>query len=131
MVGVETRGAAARISGGSPGGTEMATAFKGVRGGTAFGEPLCRTCRQCFSIKGQSLSEEYLHCHAVNKQISFEAYECGFYDDKRQPSRYDMEQIAWILMSDAQTKKIGFLSQEELRRRGINPGNTPQPAVGF
>lgn len=105
----------------------MSALMKGVCGGTPTGDPLCRTCRNCFQIAGQSASENIILCQKIGKTIPFEAMECSEYDDKRVASRWDMEQIAWILMSDAHTKKVGFLSQEELRKRGIEPEDLPPP----
>ena len=96
----------------------MSTSYKGIRGGTISGDPLCRTCRQSQYVQGQSLSDCHLYCHAITptKQLSSEAYECGMYEDKRLPQMYQLEQIAWIFAKDVKTKRIGFKSPEELQK---------------
>jgi hypothetical protein len=111
----------------------MAGLQKGIRGGTISGDPMCITCRHRVHLQGIRDSQEESYCGAFGrppKRLTFLAYECSVYDDKRLPSRYDMEQIAWILMSDVQTKRIGFVSAEELRKRGIYPDSVPAQ-VGF
>jgi hypothetical protein len=88
--------------------------FKGVEGGTPTGEPLCRTCNNCIRVQGKALSQTRIFCKALNDfnnvEITFEAFECSKYDDQRLPRLYDMEKEAWILRSDARTKKVGFVS---------------------
>lgn len=94
----------------------MASIYKGVRGGTVSGEPLCRTCRHAQNIQGNSVSQRILICGYIGKPMAFEAYECGQYDDKRLPSRYDMEQIAWVFVTNSKNKQIGFVSAKEYQR---------------
>jgi signal recognition particle subunit SEC65 len=86
----------------------VTTSYKGVRGGTVFGEPLCTTCRLAGRVTGQSLTQDRMFCHSLGKELTFLAYECSVYDDKRNPSKWDMEQIAWVLVTDVKTKRIGF-----------------------
>lgn len=94
----------------------MASTYKGVNGGTISGDPLCRTCRHAQYIQGRSVSQRILHCGVVNRPLAFEAYECGQYDDKRVSSRWDMEQIAWVFVTNNKTKQIGFVSAKEYQK---------------
>ena len=60
----------------------MSTSYKGVRGGTIGGTPLCRTCRNATYIQGGAESQRLLMCSEFsgfeNKTaIAFEAYECS------------------------------------------------------
>lgn len=107
----------------------MSTAYKGVRGGTCFGEPLCPTCRNAQIIQGVSASNLTVLCHTNSPAvpIPFYAYECSKYDDKRIPSKWDFEQIAWVLGSDKRTKKIGFHSPAEWRKMRDEDDSSPVP----
>jgi len=40
---------------------------------------------------------------------------CTGYSDRRCATLYDMEDIAWVLRSDARTKKIGFVRARDLK----------------
>ena len=88
---------------------------RGVEGGTPFGDPLCPTCRWFQEIKGQSLTQISMNCSYLSKPLKFRAYECSQYSDKRYPHVNDMTQIAWMLVTDVKTKKIGFMSAAEWR----------------
>jgi hypothetical protein len=72
-----------------------------VRGGTPkAGTSLCLNCRTAHVIRGLNL-QEIIFCKAGHPaiQISFPVVECSVFDDKRIPSRYDMENIAWTVQS--------------------------------
>jgi len=89
----------------------MSTSFKGIRGGTPSGEPLCPTCRMCMRTAGESASSVEVLClgkPGEYQRLRYMAYECSQYDDARQPSKWDMEQIAWVLTTDVKTREIGF-----------------------
>lgn len=73
----------------------MPTSFKGVRGGTPTGEPLCRTCRHANYRQGQSLSSTTLKCGYVEEYLREEMCECRSYDDMRIPPLYELELTAW------------------------------------
>jgi hypothetical protein len=45
--------------------------------------------------------------------------ECSSYDDSRRPEMYQMEQIAWIVRTDKKTKRIGFVSPEEMKDKDL------------
>jgi len=40
---------------------------------------------------------------------------CTGYADRSLPSLYDLEDVAWVLRSDARTKKIGFVRARDLK----------------
>lgn len=107
----------------------MASTYKGVRGGTISGEPLCRTCRYAQYMQGSSLSQRMLLCGQIGSHpLPFEAMECGKYDDKRLPSQYDMEQIAWVFVTNSKTKQIGFVSAKEYQKMRQTDSDSGDPS---
>jgi len=85
------------------------------------GVPLCRTCRNATYIQGHAESQRMLYCAQVSgfdskSPMPFEAYECSEYEDKRLPSKRDMEDTAWILRTNPKQKgTLGFFSPSQLR----------------
>lgn len=72
-----------------------------VRGGTPRGlESMCTTCRSAHRIIGLNL-QTVVFCRATAKgdRVTFPVSECSLYDDKRVPSLYDMQTIAWEVKS--------------------------------
>jgi len=92
-----------------------------VQGGTALGdEPsLCATCRYATVIKGARLRDEIIECGQLvaRGRITFPVLSCGAYSDKRRPSVREMEEIAWVLRSDARKNTIGFVPAKSLKPR--------------
>src|SRR5687767_8295199 len=92
-----------------------------VVGGTPHqGSPsLCLTCRRATVVKGQTLNSQIIRCHALERAMEFSVSECDSYDDRSQPSLWDMKEIAWALVTDSR-RRIGFVPRkdwsEELRR---------------
>lgn len=90
----------------------------------------CTTCRYAQVLSGISLSDVRVYCRMLGQnqpvQVRQPVYECNVYDDRRMPSRYDMEQIAWVLVTNKAGRSIGFVSAEEFRLRNNMP-----PPVGF
>lgn len=77
-----------------------------IRGGTVqHGESsLCVTCRHATIVKGQSLREEIVRCDRLSTGhdlVRFPVTFCSGYSDRRQPSLREMEDLAWILRTDA------------------------------
>ena len=65
--------------------------------------------------------------------VRFPVSECSAYDDKRMPSRYDMEQIAWMVQSKNRGP-VGFAANGSMEVEIVSPaerfGNYPQqPAM--
>ena len=91
-----------------------------IHGGTArHDEPsLCLTCRFATIIKGQRLRDEIVECGRVSGRVRFPVASCSEYADRRQASIREMEEIAWVLRSDAQRKHVGFVPAREPKPRG-------------
>jgi hypothetical protein len=84
-----------------------------IKDGTPQGaETLCVTCRWARIVKGFSLSQQEIHCGWLrgNSLVKFPVSQCSAYDDKRLPSKYDMEKIAWILLTKQTGRTIGFVT---------------------
>lgn len=79
---------------------------------------LCLSCRAALQVRGVRPSDERVFCMKVvsNNGPMAMGYvsQCSAYDDSRVPSRWDMEQIAWILTTSP-GRKVGFLSPEQVR----------------
>lgn len=105
-----------------------------VSGGTPKGfTSLCKTCRNAQVMRGLNLQEE-LHCHATYyrpKKIEFPVETCSAYDDKRVPSLWQMEKIAWEVVSRSRGP-VGFaggMTNEIIIRPPKSDEETPgQPA---
>jgi hypothetical protein len=85
-----------------------------VVGGTPYhsGSSLCLTCRRATVVKGPSLSSEIIRCHALERTMEFPVRECDSYDDRAQPSLWDMKEIAWALVTDKRNR-IGFVPRKD------------------
>lgn len=93
-----------------------------IRGGTVqHGEAsLCVTCRHATVIQGTSLQERVIDCgqlYGDKSRITFPVTSCTGYSDRRLPSVRDMEDIAWVLRTDAKRKTIGFVQAKQLKPR--------------
>ncbi len=93
-----------------------------IRGGTVqHGETsLCVTCRYATVIQGTSLRDERIDCgrlYGDKGRITFPVTSCTGYSDSRLPSIREMEEIAWILRTDAKRKTIGFVQAKQLKPR--------------
>ena len=82
-------------------------------------------------MQGLAVTDERTLCGRFNPpvQVRGKMVQCSAYDDKRVPSRWDMEQIAWVLVTNKAGKAIGFVSAEEARRSSVPSPPTTQ--VGF
>lgn len=90
-----------------------------VKGGTPQGsESLCVTCRWAQIVKGFRLSQEEIRCgwRWRNRLVPFPVSQCSSYDDKRLPSKCDMEKIAWVLLTKKAGRTIGFVSAKQFRQ---------------
>ena len=89
-----------------------------VKDGTPEGgQSLCTTCRWAHIVKGFGVSQEKIHCCwlAYDPPVPFPVSQCSSYDDKRIPSKRDMEKIAWILMTKKAGRTIGFVTAKQFR----------------
>jgi len=89
-----------------------------IRGGTVnHGEPsLCETCRNATVIRGRSAGQEIVVCRPGLRglRVPFAVTSCSEYEDRRQPTLYHLEEIAWVLRSDAKRKTVGFVEARSL-----------------
>ena len=93
-----------------------------IRGGTAsHGEaPLCQTCRHATIVRGRALADEIVECANLmfgRARVTFPVTYCTSYSDRRQASLREMEDIAWVLRTDANRNQIGFVRGSKLRER--------------
>jgi hypothetical protein len=91
-----------------------------IQGGTVrYGEPsLCLTCRYATVIRGPSLQDRIVDCGQISSgpsRIPFPVSSCTGYSDKRHPSLREMEEIAWVLRTDARKNHIGFVQARDLK----------------
>jgi hypothetical protein len=68
-------------------------------------------------VKGFGVSQQQIRCCwlAYNPPVPFPVSECSSYDDKRLPSRRDMEKIAWVLLTKKTGRTIGFVTAKQFR----------------
>jgi hypothetical protein len=90
-----------------------------IHGGTAPGssDSLCHTCRHATIVRGARMSEEVIECYKLNEhtRITFAVKSCTKYSDAAMPSLGDMEDIAWILRTDAKRHQVGFVRPRDSR----------------
>jgi hypothetical protein len=91
-----------------------------IHGGTVnHGDPsLCSTCRHATVVQGPSLQDRLVECGRLSgrdSRIPFPVTACSEYSDRRHPSLRDMEDVAWVLRTDARRKSIGFVQALELK----------------
>ena len=92
--------------------------IKVVGGTPRHDESLCKTCRNAFLAKGHAVSQEIVICGASPKSfpVTFPIHQCSDYDDKRIPSKYEMEKIACMVVTKGDgDRKIGFVSPKEYK----------------
>jgi hypothetical protein len=86
-----------------------------IKDGTPQGaETLCATCRWAHIVKGFRESEKEIFCRYLtdDRPVRFPVSQCNSYDD-RIPSKRDMEQIAWILLTKKAGRTIGFVTAKQ------------------
>ena len=90
-----------------------------VLGGTVeHGQrPLCESCRWSTVVRGPKLGDEIVECNQLsyrNQRIPFPVTSCSRYGNRNQASLREMEEIAWILRSDAHRNQVGFIRSNRL-----------------
>jgi hypothetical protein len=87
----------------------MGTTLK-VQGGTLVeGESLCRTCRHAHIQRGFRQNEEVIFCgYEGLRAVEFKVAECTDYLDKTVPTRYEMDQMAYLINVEPARKRSGF-----------------------
>jgi hypothetical protein len=79
--------------------------------------PLCPTCRWSTIVRGPRLGDEIVECAQLSRRprIAFPVVSCSDYADRRRASLREMEEVAWVLRSDATRNKIGFVPAKDLK----------------
>jgi hypothetical protein len=88
-----------------------------VRSGAPQGtEPLCNSCYWAHIQHGVAESEEVVLCAFLRpaRLVPFKVSQCTDYNDKRLPSKQDMEEIAWIIRTKDINRPVGFASKDEV-----------------
>ncbi len=93
-----------------------------IQGGTVqHGEPsLCLTCRHATVVQGPGLQDRIVDCDqlaSARSRVPFPVSSCSSYSDRRQPTLREMEDVAWVLRTDAHSKRIGFVQARDLKPR--------------
>ena len=91
-----------------------------IRGGTVREgqQALCATCRFATIVRGPRLRDEIVECGQLTSDhnlIPFPVTSCTGYLDRTHPSIREMEDMAWVLRTDAQRRRIGFVQARELK----------------
>jgi len=87
-----------------------------IRAGTPQGsESLCNSCYWAHIQRGFAESEEVVLCAFLRhaRLVPFKVSQCTDYNDKRIPSKRDMEDIAWIIRTKDVNRSMGFAQREE------------------
>lgn len=88
-----------------------------IQGGTARegDPPLCQSCRRATVARGLRLRDEIIWCDALETRITYPITSCTTYLSRQHPSLYEMEDIAWVLRTDARKRQIGFVQAKALK----------------
>ena len=89
-----------------------------VRGTVDHGQQsLCESCRWSTIIRGARLGEQIVECNQLsfeNQRVPFPVMSCSRYGHRNAASLREMEEIAWILRSDAHSTRVGFIKSSKL-----------------
>lgn len=87
-------------------------------GTTKGGGNLCRTCRNAHVIRGVN-NQQIVRCSAGVDVVTlrFEVAECNRYHSAGEPSLYEMEEIAWRLITKKGGRAYGFVDADEFKKR--------------
>ena len=91
-----------------------------IQGGTAdHGQSsLCHTCRHATIVRGARLRDEIIECAVLayrDNRINFPVTFCTDHVDRQHPTIRAMEEIAWVLRTDATRRQVGFVQARKLR----------------
>lgn len=78
-------------------------------------ESLCNSCYWAHIQRGFAESEEVILCAFLRpaRLVPFKVCQCTDYNDKRVPSKTEMEEIAWIIRTKDVNRQVGFASSSE------------------
>lgn len=86
-----------------------------IRGGKPqVSESLCNSCYWAHIQRGFAESEEIILCAFLRpvRLVPFKVSQCTDYNDKRVPSKSDMEEIAWIIRTKDINRQVGFTKED-------------------
>lgn len=77
-------------------------------------ESLCNSCYWAHIQRGFAESEEIILCAFLRpaRLVPFKVSHCTDYNDKRVPSKSDMEEIAWIIRTKDVNRQVGFTKKD-------------------
>lgn len=88
-----------------------------IENGTTVGSKnLCKTCRNSTVVRGHN-NKELIRCGALEQMVPFTVAECSSHSDKNTPTLYDMEEVAWRLITTKKNGNVGFVDAREFERR--------------
>jgi hypothetical protein len=90
-----------------------------IYNGTPLGSEgsLCNSCRLATIIRGRTLDEEIVQCHASamrTVRVTFKVTSCSEYHDERMPSYFELVEQAWILQPGSKKRPAAFVRKEDL-----------------
>jgi hypothetical protein len=88
-----------------------------VQGGTANGSkaPLCHDCKHATVVQGTISRHEIVECTVLDARITFPVTFCNKHLHRSHPTLWEMEDIAWVLRTDAKRGQIGFVRSKDLK----------------
>lgn len=105
-----------------PGQSQIVLKIEG--GTTRGGKSLCVTCRNAHIIRGQNNQQQVIcgagTMAAAGRLMQIDVAECNRYYDATKPALYEMEEIAWRLVTDRAKSKIGFVDPVEWNRQRLD-----------
>ena len=91
-----------------------------INGGKApTGESLCLSCAYAQVVQGHAESERKVLCiysRSHPQAIGFAVKNCTAYVHRNHTSLWDMEKVAWILLTKKAGRTSGFVSPGEFRK---------------
>ncbi len=103
--------------------------------GTTKDEHLCGSCVNAFVRRGAGGSGDLQICFPLSQStqgrqgvIREKIAQCSSYYPKALPQLYQLENIAWEIVSKGNKKGIGFISPDDRRQAGI--ASQPAPPQG-
>lgn len=91
------------------------SAIRIERGAPRTSESLCDSCYWAHIQRGYAESEEIVLCAFLRpaRVVPFKVKQCTDYNDKRIPSKQEMEDIAWIIRTKGVNRSFGFSTASE------------------
>ena len=64
---------------------------------------------------GQRANDQIVECGQLDARVTFKVTSCSQYVHHQHPSLWHMEDIAWVLRTDARRRQIGFVRAKDLK----------------